>query len=190
MCDCEAIICLNVVPAICADEITLRLTADETGTWLVFYEFNSRWFGVEVEVTNGQNIVLPYVFNNNYTHNIKFYNTDYELFNDTCYSLNTASLPANSTTAGGGNTYQDKTRDITLTFRDAPVLDNEIEVSNVITLALLETVNLRGYVLFNDVPQNRDKKGIILDQSAGTLTLPANYDPVDGDYITLLYNLP
>lgn len=94
MCDCEAIICLNVVPALCADEITLRLAANETGTWLVFYEFNSRWFGLEVEVIDGQNIVLPYVFNNNYTHNIKFYNTDYELFNDTCYSLNTSTIPS------------------------------------------------------------------------------------------------
>lgn len=56
------------------------------------YEFNGSWFGEEIEVTSGQYIEIPFVFNESYSHTIEFYNTSDTLFNDTCYTLDTSKI--------------------------------------------------------------------------------------------------
>lgn len=110
-CDCPAIECLPVAPTIlqCGDDIVTTLVANQTGIWLMKYEFNGVWFGRDIPVTNAQLITLPNVFNEHYIHRIQFFNNSGSLFNDTCYSLDTASIPTeatNSPVQPSGNTGQ------------------------------------------------------------------------------------
>lgn len=95
-CNCTEYSCLEVLANDC-EEITVALTANETGDWVMLYEFNGGWKSVEFAVTNGERLLLPAVFNESYTHLIKFYNGANELVNDTCYMLNTAEIPTTVT---------------------------------------------------------------------------------------------
>jgi hypothetical protein len=93
-CDCESYTCLEPSPAIvqCGEDISVLLAANETATWLMSVEFNGRWRGVQIEVVNTELLELPNVFNENYTHKIKFYTAGGALVNDTCYEFNSASI--------------------------------------------------------------------------------------------------
>lgn len=93
-CDCTTYECLNTVINLnqCRETIELVLEADETGSWIYSYEFNERWFGGSVDVVDGENIELPYTFNEHYVHKIKFFKTDGNLLNDTCYTLDTSKI--------------------------------------------------------------------------------------------------
>lgn len=88
-CNCENTTCLEIIPVVldCDSSITVALEADETATWLMSFEFNGRWFGESISVTNGENLALPNLFNETYKHTIKFYKADKTLVNDTCYTL-------------------------------------------------------------------------------------------------------
>lgn len=113
-CNCTTYTCLELAPRIvqCDELILTTLVANQTGTWLMKYEFNGSWFGEEIDVTTGQYIELPFVFNENYNHTIEFYNTSDTLFNDTCYTLDTSKIlgspstsSATSPSSGGGFAY-------------------------------------------------------------------------------------
>lgn len=107
-CGCTTYDCLDIAPNIlqCEDDIVTALLGDETGTWLMRYEFNNRWFGVEIEVVDGELIEIPNVFNELYTHTIQFYRPDQTLYEDTCFTLDTRQLmgltgtSSSSTSAG------------------------------------------------------------------------------------------
>ena len=100
-CGCTTYNCLDVVREFtnCRSILTLYLQAGETATYSWEYEFNGLWRGGTIEVTTGDNIVLPYVFNEYYIHLIKIYKANGDLLNDTCYKLDTTKLPGNYTTA-------------------------------------------------------------------------------------------
>lgn len=98
-CECTIYECLNVLSSNC-DEIVLDLVADETGIWTMRYEFDEFWFQRDIDVTSGDPILIPNVFNEKYKHTIEFYDVEGEKFNDTCYTLDTSRLPLNS---GSGN---------------------------------------------------------------------------------------
>jgi hypothetical protein len=71
------------------------------------YEFNGRWFGREISVTNAQVVELPSVFNEQYVHTVQFYNSAAELVNSMCYTLDTAAIATVATLSPlqpGGNT--------------------------------------------------------------------------------------
>lgn len=92
-CGCEEYVCLQVVPQVgCIEEIQINLPATETGQWIMSLEFNGGWINKYIDVEEGVNILLPNYFNENYSHTIKFYNTENELVNDTCYRLNTSKV--------------------------------------------------------------------------------------------------
>jgi hypothetical protein len=93
-CDCETYTCLEPSPAIvqCGEDISVLLAATETATWLMSVEFNGRWRGVQIDVVNTELLELPNVFNEDYTHTIKFYTAGGALVNDTCYTFNSASV--------------------------------------------------------------------------------------------------
>lgn len=99
-CECTTYECLEVVKEYnnCPTIVTLDLQALATGTYSWEYEFNGRWRGGSLEVTQGENIVLPYVFNEYYIHAIKLYDEAGALLNDTCYKLDTSKLPGTYTT--------------------------------------------------------------------------------------------
>lgn len=104
-CDCTTYTCLNVVQNFddCPDTLELDLLVPETNpqeayVWTFLYEFNGMWKGGSIDVTSGENIELPWVFNENYIHPIKIYEADGTLFNDTCYKLDTSKIAGNYTT--------------------------------------------------------------------------------------------
>lgn len=99
-CDCTTYACLEVVQNFddCPGTVELDLAANATGVWTFLYEFNGKWKGGSIDVTNGENIELPWVFNENYIHQIKIYDADGDLFNDTCYKLDTSKIAGNYTT--------------------------------------------------------------------------------------------
>lgn len=100
-CDCTTYACLNTVINLtdCPDEIELVFPATETGSWIFSYEFNGVWKGESIDVVDTENVVLPWVFNENYIHVIKFFDSEGDLLNDTCYKLDTSKIVGNYTTA-------------------------------------------------------------------------------------------
>lgn len=93
-CNCENNACLELAPNIlqCGEDIVTLVMSDYTGSVVMSYEFNGRWFGEQIEVTSGEFIEMPNVFNESYTHLVKFYKTNTDIINDTCYSLDTSLL--------------------------------------------------------------------------------------------------
>lgn len=88
-CGCETYSCFDVLLVECASTITLPIVASETGTWKMIQEFAGSTLRTDITVTNGVNLVVPAsVFNENYTHVVKFYKVDDTIFNNTCYKLN------------------------------------------------------------------------------------------------------
>lgn len=110
-CDCENNACLELAPRVlqCGENIVTLLAADETNTWLMSYEFNGRWFSENIDVVDGEFVELPFVFNEQYSHLLKFYKADGSLFNDTCYTLDTSllmgSLSSSSSPSSSGFAY-------------------------------------------------------------------------------------
>lgn len=80
------IICLGEVCA-CAETVTLPLVANNTGFYSMYAEFNGIKLHKQVSVRVDEQIVVPNIFNENYTHVISFYYNG-QLVNDTSYSLN------------------------------------------------------------------------------------------------------
>lgn len=101
-CNCETYSCLNVAPTVetCPDAFVVDLVATETGAWIMQYEFNGRWINKSIDVIENVPLSLPNVFNELYKHTIRFYNTDGELVNDTCYTLNTSKVGVGSVSRG------------------------------------------------------------------------------------------
>jgi len=99
-CNCENYACLEVVQQYnsCPELLTVKLPANATGTYTWEYEFNGRWKGGSIDVTSGENIVLPWVFNEHYVHLVKFYDAEGELLNDTCYKLDTSKVAGSYST--------------------------------------------------------------------------------------------
>lgn len=93
-CNCENNACLELAPLIlqCGGDIVTLVMSDFTGNVTMSYEFNGRWFGEILPVVSGEVIEIPNVFNESYTHLVKFYKTDTDIINDTCYSLDTSLL--------------------------------------------------------------------------------------------------
>jgi hypothetical protein len=90
-CNCLEYQCLNIDYDPCSNGVELPLNADETATWIVQIEFNGTWILLNIEVTNGDPIVIPNVLNEHYTHTIRLLKANKTLFNDTCYKLVTGT---------------------------------------------------------------------------------------------------
>lgn len=152
----------------CGESIVTLLQANQTGTWLMKYEFNGNWFGVEIDVTNGQLIELPFVFNENYNHTIEFYNNSDALFNDTCYTLDTSKIvgtpSATSPSSSSGFSYDIVTAEA----------GDELEM-NVAGNAILLFDGNQSYT--------QDK----FTQSGTTITMTDGTTFYDGQRITILY---
>jgi hypothetical protein len=93
-CNCLTYQCLSIDYDPCSNGVQLPINADETGNWLVLIEFNGTWIRLSLEVTEGEPIVIPNVLNGRYVHTIRLLNSDKELFNDTCYKLETSNAGA------------------------------------------------------------------------------------------------
>lgn len=96
-CNCTVYDCLPVAPVImqCGSSITTLLLADATETWKVKYEFNGLQKGFTISVVNNTPIVLPNNFNEFYNHVVEFIRADNTVYEETCFTLNTADLILN-----------------------------------------------------------------------------------------------
>lgn len=103
-CNCDNYVCLEPVRQYdnCREVVTVQLGAAATTTYTWEYEFNGRWKGGSIDVTSGENIVLPWVFNEHYRHTIKIYDENGDLFNDTCYTFDTSKVAGSYATSSGG----------------------------------------------------------------------------------------
>lgn len=73
----------------CGDEITLNLAAEETFTAKMVAEFNGAHIRRSVEMTTGEKVVVPNIFNENYTHIITFFKPDGTQAFGTSFSVKT-----------------------------------------------------------------------------------------------------
>lgn len=174
-CDCTTYACLDFVRQYsnCPEFLTVKLEAAATGTYSWEYEFNGRWFGGTIDVTGGQNIVLPWVFNEQYTHLVKFYDENGDLLNDTCYKLDTSKIPGTYTTPSSGETNY---LNVTLT---------EGMLSEGGTVVTLSTIAGRTVIFVADGNQIYNAGSFTQDGNEFTMTNGASF--YAGQIITLLF---
>lgn len=113
--------CINEIVCLgnycsCGDDVTINLTALHTGTYHMTAEFNGTFLSVKVPVVNGEKIVVPNIFNENYTHVISFtinsipvYDTDFSIKMVVCNDMGEVSDEDNIIvlTAIAGSTITD-----------------------------------------------------------------------------------
>lgn len=92
-CNCENIECLIVKFNPCSEGAELPLIATENGTWTAEIEFNGMWSEFGFGVLNGQRIVIPSIYlNEYYTHQIRILDSSGLLINETCYALKARAI--------------------------------------------------------------------------------------------------
>lgn len=177
-CNCETYTCLDFVRQYnnCPEFITVRVQASDTSTYSWEYEFNGRWNGGSIDVTSGENIVLPWVFNEHYVHTIKFYDAEGNLLNNTCYKLDTRKVPGTYTTpdVGSSNYLKVMLTDGMLSIND----DNE----QVITIAAIDS----GTIVFIG-DGNQVYSGASFQQTGTSFTMKNGASFYAGQIITLLF---
>lgn len=175
-CNCLTYECLDVVQQFedCLSIITLDLEAEETGTIKWQYEFNGRWKGGTVDIVEGENIVLPWVFNEHYTHTINFYNTD-GTKQDICYKLDTRKIAGSYTDNGGGGT---STKYLNITLTDEMLSDDGATVTN-------SLISGRSILLIADGNQIYNRGSFTQAGNSFTMTNGTSY--YAGQLITLLF---
>lgn len=175
MCNCTEYECLSIVQQYaCADIVTLRLAAPTTGTYAWEYEFNGRWNGGYIDVTQGENIVLPYVFNESYVHEIKFYYGDGELVNETCYKLDTSKIAGSYT-----NNDAPQENGINITVED--------ESGEGTTTVTDDSINGRTILLVADGNQIYNSSGFTQSPGSNTFVMTNGAVFTDGQELTLIF---
>lgn len=82
------IICLGEFCS-CGNEIELPLIAELTGNYTLYATFNGVRLVRNLTTIEGQNINIPNIFNENYTHEFYLVGPNGEILGDTHYSLST-----------------------------------------------------------------------------------------------------
>lgn len=177
-CDCTTYECLDFVRQYtnCPEFLTVKLEAAATTTYSWEYEFNGDWKGGTIDVTTGENIVLPWVFNEHYIHLIKFYDENGDLLNDTCYKLDTSKIPGTYTTP---SSQVDNYLNVTLT---AGMLSIDDEGRQIITIPAIAQ---RTIIFVADGNQLYNVASFTQDGNAFTMTNGAVFK--SGQIITLLF---
>lgn len=86
---CANTVCIDVYLSPCATSVDTGLVASVAGNWIAIYEFNGVDNQINVTYALNDPIILPNQFNPSYRHSLKLFKPDGNLFNDTCYVLNT-----------------------------------------------------------------------------------------------------
>lgn len=177
-CNCGTYACLDVIQQFnnCPEFLTIDLEADETGTWQWKYEFAGRWFGGTIDVTSGEDIVLPWVFNEQYIHLIEFYKVDGTLFNDTCYKLDTSKVAGTYTTP---TTSESNYLNVTLT---AGMLSMDGDGQQVVTIPAIA-----GRTIIFVADGNQLYNNGSFTQSGNSFTYTNGTENYAGQKITLLF---
>jgi len=110
-CTCETYQCLAVDYNTCSNGVELPINADETASWSVLIEFNGTWIRLSVDVVDEEPIVIPNILNERYVHTIRLLRANKDLFNNTCYRLQTGYVNSNTIVpSGSGNPYKETYR--------------------------------------------------------------------------------
>lgn len=176
-CNCTIYACLDVVQQYnsCPTVVTLDFEAPGTGTYQWQYEFNGRWYGGTVDVVEGENIVLPWVFNEQYVHLIQFFNNG-TLLNSTCYKLDTSKI------AGSYSTPSEAAEVSYLTVTLTEDMLTEVDGQQVVTIAAIAG---RPMILIADGNQIYNTGSFTQSDNSWTYTNEAvNYA---GQIITILF---
>lgn len=174
-CNCSTYDCLDVIQQFddCQSVITLDLKATETGTIKWMYEFNGRWKGGTVDVVQGENIVLPWVFNEHYVHLINFYNVD-GTKQDVCYKLDTSKIAGSFSepTPSGGASY------LTFEVTEEMLSDDGKTITN-------NAINDRDIILISEGTQAYNASQFT--QSGNGFTYTGDAVAYVGQLITLIF---
>lgn len=85
-CNCESYTCVEAIYNPCSEGVQLDIVADESGDWSADIYFNGVPTQFSFGVTNGEKIIIPVQFlNEYYTHEFRLYDTAQELVG--CYWL-------------------------------------------------------------------------------------------------------
>lgn len=87
----QDIVCLGEYCS-CGDSITLRIASPVTGGITMSARFNGVRITRQVQVVAGQEITVPNIFNENFTHIIGFYSNGSPVW-DNEYSIRTVICP-------------------------------------------------------------------------------------------------
>lgn len=177
-CNCTNYACLAVQRdfADCPTTLTLVLASPITGSLEWEFEFNSVWRGGTIDVTEGENIVLPWVFNEQYIHLIKFYNGD-TLLNDTCYKLDTSKISGSYTSPGSST---ETTNYLTFTVTAGMLSDSGATITNA-------SIGGRTILLIADGFQIYNSGRFAQVSGSDTFTMSAPVKFKAGQVITLLF---
>lgn len=144
--------------------ILISVISPITGTLNMRAEFNGVAITREVPVVMGQGIMIPNIFNENYTHIISFYNNGV-LLNDTSYSIKTIYC-------------LEHTPSMATSYTSIVVVG---EAGNTITDERISGEIVTGLIL-NDISKN---KGYTV--SDDTITFTDNTTIQDGETITVIF---
>jgi len=86
-CICESYQCLTIRYNPCSAGAQLNIVATETGIWSAQVEFNGVWFDQQFEVVDGEKIVVNNIFNPNYIHEVRIFDSEEVLVG--CYKADT-----------------------------------------------------------------------------------------------------
>lgn len=177
-CNCTNYACLEVVRDFtnCPTMLTIVLASPITGSLEWEFEFNNSWKGGTIDVTEGENIVLPWVFNEQYIHLIKFYNGDTPL-NDTCYKLDTSKISGSYVSAGSST---EATNYLTFTVTAGMLSDSGATITNA-------SIAGRTILLIADGFQMYNSGRFTQASGSDTFTMSAPIKFKAGQVITLLF---
>jgi hypothetical protein len=90
-CDCETYTCLDAFYNPCSEGVALDVAATDSLVWSGRIEYNGIWTLFSFGVTEGEDIVIPTEFlNEYYDHQFKLYDNAGELFG--CYKLKSRAM--------------------------------------------------------------------------------------------------
>lgn len=108
-CNCEKTVvkCVNISP--CDEGIDTGIRIDTSGEYTVFVSFPTGQRQYNLSINEGDFIKLPNELLAPYVHVVKVYDSDGNLYDDTCYTLRTAlTVNGGNRTTPSGNTCAKK----------------------------------------------------------------------------------
>jgi hypothetical protein len=185
--------CITVYVSPCDSAIRTGLIANETGVWTAQYEFNNVWTIVHLDLTAGDEIILPNDLNSNYKHQLDIYAPSGVQFDNTTFVLNVKmvlGIPGNDVTAPitvGFDGSGFVTTDVIFTVKDNsdPYNAQEIQSGNILTISMLAGKNVHIPQFLNWLPVN-----IPYVQASGTFDNTANGGFLNNDKLIISYEKP
>lgn len=184
---CANTVCLKFFVSDCVESVDTGLVANATGTWKVFVEFNGVAKKIALDLTMGDTIIVPNIFNTNYKHNVTIIQPNGQLFNDTCYTFDMC-LTIDATVEPGDNVI---TTSVNFIFKDIP--DPSAGDGSVTNPFQLQTGNAVSIPMFGDqtvhlpLDYNSSREYIPYNQNTNTFDRTSVGGFINNDLMTISY---